>query len=159
MQNSTKATTSDDRRDYYFMLYQERKAIATQYGQTETFLWTINFKDGETTSNALAPLIRRLKPRLERQPLIMLGIIVPAGRDTKHKHGHGVLFLPEGMEDTLKAATKARSANLLRSYSFQSPAPERGGEIGWLNYSTCSRNGQKNGSKFYVSRIVQSPAA
>lgn len=158
MQTKTKEATHDDRRGYYFMLYQERKAIAAQYGQTDIFLWTINFKDGETKSNALAPLIRRLKPRLGRQPLIMQGVIVPAGRDTRHKHGHGVLFLPEGMEDTLKAATEARNANVARSYQFLRPDPERGGEIGWLNYTTSSRNGQKNGSKFYASRIVQLPA-
>lgn len=159
MQNFHAAAIADDRRDFYFMLYQERKAIATRYGQTDTFLWTINFKDGETTSNALAPLIRRLKPRLNGQPLIMLGIIVPAGRGVKQRHGHGVLFLPEDMEDTLKAATKARSANVPRSYQFQRPNPEKGGETGWLNYGMCSRNGLKIGSEFYASRIVQYPAS
>jgi hypothetical protein len=141
------------RRDYLFMRYEEYKAIAAHHGMTETTLWTITFKtDQETTSNALAPLQRHVRPHLKGRPLLMLGMIVPAGGVITHKHGHGVLFLPEGLGDILETTTDVRNENVERSYQFQPPDPARGGEIGWINYATCARNGLRKGATFYISR-------
>lgn len=155
MPELTKTETKALRPDFLFMFYEECKAIAARCGMTDTILWSINFKAGETTSNAMAPLKHRLRARLNGLPLLMFGVIVPAGGGIGHRHGHGVLFLPEGLRDTLKAATRARNANLPRSYQFQPPDLKKGGVSGWIEYCASSRNGSKNGAKFHKTYGVE----